>query len=218
MGQLEEAAGQNNNVKPNATQTIQPDIDGSVTPPSIDVGSIITQLKQIEIKLATVEKKLSDKWVLAVIIPVITAILTFGNYYVQRLYINSDVFKNQVSKSNAEAKSQSTSAFYKQCFSKLDAINKSFESYCNIGHSAFEDSIITATSISLTSLIDTQFPLDPKVKNSLQNYITYVNEQLIDLANKKTDMTATENMYTISKQKCDSAIIEINSAFLDPSR
>src|SRR4051812_45770422 len=76
------------------------------------------RLKRIEEKLEAVEKRLSDKWILPVSMAVLTAILTFGNYLVQRQFLNSDIFKNEVNKTNAGFKSRSTSDFYRSCHEK----------------------------------------------------------------------------------------------------
>lgn len=187
-------------------------------PAPVPAESSEAALKRIEEKLATVEKKLSDKWILPVSLAVLSAILTFGNYFVQRLFLNSDVFKNEVNKSNANFKSRSTSVFYQQCHEKLDTIDKSFQSYCLIGPSAMEDSIITAKQVQLTSLIDHQFPLDPKVKQNLQDYISFVSNKLVDFENEPPDSLQLKNTYHESEQLYDKAVTEINAAFLNPER
>ena len=176
------------------------------------------RLKRIEEKLEAVEKRLSDKWILPVSMAVLTAILTFGNYLVQRQFLNSDIFKNEVNKTNAGFKSRSTSDFYRSCYEKLDTINKSFSSYCVIGASHEEENIITQKQIQLTALIDHQFPIDPKVKQSLQEYNSYVAERLVDFQDSRPENQKLKHIYNQSAILYSKAVLEINAAFLNPDR
>ncbi len=175
-------------------------------------------IKRIEEKLSIIEKKLSDKWKVPVALAILGACLTLGNWLVQREFLNSDIRKNELNKQNAGFISRSTSDFYKTCYEKLDTISKNFESYCIISPSREEDSIITAHQIKLTSLIDHQFPIDPKVKRSLQEYINYVSDKLIDYESESPSEVELKDAFSQSKMLYDKAVTEINAAFVNPER
>jgi len=178
----------------------------------------ISNVASIEKKLDAIEARLKDKWMLPVSITVITAILTFGNYFVQRLYNKKDITENEMAKTYAQASAKSSADFYQLCYGKLDTVNKNFDSFCNLSPSEYEDSIITDQLIVLTSTIGKQFPLDPKVKFFLQEYTNFVAEQLADFETHKNSAIDLKKAYKESRLKYDKAITEINAAFLNPFR
>lgn len=203
---------------------MEPTVDKSTaSPPETIVASspLKTQdeaVKRIDEKLCTIEKKLEDKWMLPVILAILGSLLTFGTYLLQRSFLNSEIFKNEFKRANAEFSAKSTSDFYKVCSQKLDTISKTFDTYCNISPSSEEDDIITNQAISLVSLIDQQFPIDPKVKQALANYINFVVSKVIDFNTKLISQGELKQACAQSKILYDKAVTEINAAFLNPER
>jgi hypothetical protein len=178
----------------------------------------VDQFAKLEKKLDAIEGRLKDKWIMPVALALLAAILTCGNYFIQRLYANADLRKNEMTKVNAQTSAKSTSDFYQVCYSKLDTINKNFDSYCNITPSKTEDSTITWKLIELTDKTDKQFPLDPRVQSCLKEYSNFISDKLMDFEQGKSTKEQLVKAYTDSKILYDKVVTEINSAFLNPSR
>ena len=135
------------------------------------------QLKEIQSKLESIEKKQSAPWVMPVLLIVMTALATYINYRAERHFNNLDLFPNKLSEKIAEARATSIVDFYVNIVEKVSVIDESFEAYCKFGKSYQEDSTINASVLQINALLNHQLQLDTALKSTVRSYTTYVIEE-----------------------------------------
>lgn len=115
----------------------------------MDEKDIEKRLDEISAKVDEVKKKMTDKWFLPVFITVLTAILGFSNFYIQKYFTNIE--EDAKAKARGEVKIDEAKAFCKVGKSKLSAIHNAFNLYCEM-----QDSLVGAEVISLVAGLDTE--------------------------------------------------------------
>src|SRR6218665_3311927 len=85
------------------------------------------RLKRMESQLEEIRKKQSSPWSMSVILIIITAVMTTVNYFIQRSFVNSDLYSNKVKEKIAEVRALETIDFYKKTITKIAVMDENFE-------------------------------------------------------------------------------------------
>lgn len=142
------------------------------------------QLKKLELKLDAVEGKLSGKWFLPVVIPILSTLLTFLSFIAQRQLTNADVAENRQRELIAEYITSSNINFYDGCLKHLNDLNEGFEFYCTRGQSQKAEAQMDSLLIGFRRFIQRQRIVDQTIIEPVKKYSEFVSESRFDICSK----------------------------------
>lgn len=157
------------------------------------------RIQQVIEKVEEVKKKLADKWVLPVLLSVLTAVLALTSYFIQRWFNNADVGKQKQQEIAASFVAESKVNFYKQCRLELNEINIQFESYCIVGMSEEVEITLDSLVAHFTQFVANQQVIDQKILVAVKSYSEYVAEQTFDMKSNKPGAAERKKIFEEGK-------------------
>lgn len=176
--------------------------------------NLLDQLKNIETKVAEIQKKQNPAWVIPMVLLLLTSLMTYVNYRFQRHYVNTDIYKNKLKEKIAELRATSTVDFLKRTKETLDTIDLAFESYCLIGKTDEDNNTINNNLIQINSIINHQLSIDTSLAGKIRIYTEFVSAKMIDteVINKKhlsQIYNQSARHYKIAKEKIDATLNDL---------
>jgi hypothetical protein len=157
------------------------------------------RLQTIEEKLEEIAKKTSEKWLIPVLLAVLTTFLGMVNFYIERNVNKTDISINKQKEIIGEYIAKSKIEFFKESKIYLNTIDEQFESYCNLGISDVALSDLDSTLISLRKFLVRQQVNDTEVLSQLSEYSEYISEISFKSEAEKYSSTAKAAAYKQSR-------------------
>jgi hypothetical protein len=179
---------------------------------NIDKKGMVEKLSIIEEKIGKIDKKLSDKWVLPVLLTILTTILGIANFLVERHYNNTDISLNKQREVIGEFIANSKVEFYKDCIIHLNNINEQFESFCKIDQSKENENQLDSMLIQFRKFIAKQQVIDQKVIEPAKAYAEYISEVTFDISSGQPNMAELNKMYNQSQQLFSESYDSLNKS------
>ncbi|TFF36319.1 hypothetical protein [Mucilaginibacter psychrotolerans] len=132
------------------------------------------EYKALSKKLEAIEKKLSAPWVLPVVLAFVGALLTGGNYLLQRNYNNADLYHNKVQEKVAELRATLAVNFYGDNIASIDSLDEAIHTYCELGPDSATEEIIQNKLSQLNALGRHSYAIDPSAVASIHQYTEFV--------------------------------------------
>lgn len=152
-------------------------------PPTLD--DVVGKLQEIDKKVEKIDGKLSQKWVLPVCLAAWGALLTGGNFLVERYYKNKDLSQNKENEVVAEFLANTKVTFYTNCLSQLTLLNEQFESYCKFDQAKQTENQIDSIHLAFRKLILNQQVIDQQVIAPIKSYTDFIAERVFDISTGK---------------------------------
>jgi hypothetical protein len=174
-----------------------------------DIAKRLTEIQQ---SITVLEKKMADKWVLPVLIVIITAAMTATNFLITRHFENGDIYGNKLKEKIAELRATQTIDFFSKSIKDLDNLNETFHSICQFGLSGKDIAQYNVTIVNLNTLIDIQMTMDTAVVNRIGRYKDFVAKKELAMENKKLPANQWTQLYTQSNLLYVDCIRQINAS------
>ena len=173
---------------------------------------LVNQLNEIERGVEELKKKTSEKWVMPVILLVLTTLFGVINFLVERHYSNSDIYTNKVREKVAELRATEDVEFFRKSKVYLDSIDVTFESYCRWGADSTDDRRMSVLLTKMRSLVSQNIQIEKDFKKNINTYCNYVAASGVTINNKRLGDEERIEYYNKSKKVFLVTIESLNKA------
>ncbi|MDB5141084.1 MAG: hypothetical protein JWR12_3000 [Mucilaginibacter sp.] len=176
---------------------------------------VAAHLIKIEKAISDLEEKTLSKWLLPVLLIVITSVMTAANFFISRHYNNEDVYGNKLKEKIAELRATETVGFFKTSLSVLDTLNQTFHTLCQFDIENKADNQFNTEIIKLNNLIDQQLTIDNDVAKAMNSYKGFLNVNEFDIGGNHLSLEARLTIYAKSEILYLRTISTINKSLTD---